>query len=356
MVEQASTISFYHREHFEAAQEGIQQTDDIEEDEIVVKPFASFTFQPYYVLGTGYSFTDLGFPYTFKDKAFENARVSAGLANGIDYTDLVALRPKKHPFNPEMFKKDFWNKFQEMWDNHSILANQKAIQLQRRIEKQGFCATDAIINPVLYEAAEELVNAALSGNYIADAVLEQISHLSESMVKHRLLKHPLFDVIARTPGVSLYVSASHYRQSNKHLQALMGIDWRSLLSPNGFVGPFLTATIAALQGQKLESSVALQRLSQIELPRPIVLKTTLYALESIPEHIDPSFLFEMSDRDIEKAIWAHRLDLVLTGKIAQASRSWIQSEIQAKFEVAPKATLADQLFGSATVAEEEFPF
>jgi len=104
------------------------------------------------------------------------------------------------------------------------------------------------------------------------------------------------------------------------------------------------------------NSAALQSLSQIELPRLIVLKTTLYALESIPDAIDPSFLFEMADRDIEKAIWADRPDLMVTGKIAQASRCWIQDEIQAKFKVALKATLANQLFGSSTVAEEEFPF
>jgi hypothetical protein len=176
------------------------------------------------------------------------------------------------------------------------------------------------------------------------------------MVKRRLLKHPLFDLIARTPGIGLYVSASHFRQSDKHLHALLkGVDWRSLLSPNGIVGPFLSATIEALQSQKLESSVALQRLSQIELPRLIVLKTTLYVLESIPGAIDPSFLFEAADRDIEKAIWADRPDLMVTGKIAQASRCWIQDEIQAKFKEALKATLADQLFGSSTVAEE-FPF
>ena len=80
--------------------------------------------------------------------------------------------------------------------------------------------------------------------------------------------------------------------------------------------PILERVIEALQSQKLESSVALQRLSQIEFPRPIVLKTTLYALESIPDAIDPSFLFEMADRDIEKAIWADRPDLMVTGKIA----------------------------------------
>lgn len=53
---------------------------------------------------------------------------------------------------------------------------------------------------VLLEAATGLVDAALSGNYLADAVLEQIAQLSEGMVKRRLLKHPLFDLIARTPG------------------------------------------------------------------------------------------------------------------------------------------------------------
>ena len=101
-----------------------------------------------------------------------------------------------------------------------------------------------IIQPsaVLFEAADELVDAVLSGNYLADAVLEQIAQLSEGMVKRRLLKHPLFDLLARTPGIGLYVFASHFHQSDKHLQALLkGVDWRSLLSPNGIVGPFLSA-------------------------------------------------------------------------------------------------------------------
>ena len=108
-----------------------------------------------------------------------------------------------------------------MWDKHSIRANQKTVQLQHRIEKQGFYTTDAIINPALFEAADELVDAVLSGNYLADAVLEQIAQLSEGMVKRRLLKHPLIDLIARTSGIGLHVSASHFRQSDKHLQALL---------------------------------------------------------------------------------------------------------------------------------------